>query len=250
MTPSLRRNLVFAYGAVAYAIFVATFLYAIGFIANVGVPKSIDSGAEGPLGEALLVNAALLGVFALQHTGMARAGFKRWWTRLVPQPIERSTYVLLTCAAFALLFWQWRPLPGVVWNVESPRGAALLHGLHVAGWAIMFTATLMINHFELFGLRQVWLHLRSRPHADLGFRTVGFYKLVRHPIQLGFLIAFWATPHMTFGRLLFAAGCTAYILVALRFFEEPDLVRAFGQQYRRYREQVPMFVPVRRSRDG
>lgn len=234
------------YGVLGYTLFLATFGYAVGFVGDLVVPKSIDSGPTGPLGEALAVNAALLGLFALQHSGMARRAFKSRILRLVPHAMERPTYVLATNAALGLLFWQWRPLPEPIWTVAAPAARTALHALYASGWAVVVLSTLMIGHFDLFGLRQPWLYFRNRPTADLGFRTPGFYRYVRHPIQLGFLMAFWAAPDMTAGRLLFALGTTAYILVALRL-EERDLLGQFGALYARYRERVRMFLPIRRS---
>ena len=237
------RALVLGYGTLCYVIFFATFLYAFAFVGNLAVPKTIDAGTQGGTAAALIVNLLLLSVFALQHTVMARQGFKNWWTRIVPEPIERSTYVLLSSLALILLFWLWRPMTAVLWSVEHSVGHAVLQGTFYAGWLIVLLSTFMISHFDLFGLRQVWLHWQDKSYGDLQFRTTGFYKLVRHPLQLGFVIGFWATPHMTVGHLLFAGVTTAYIIVALKFFEEPDLVRMFGDRYLKYRAQVPMLIP-------
>ena len=237
------RALVLGYGTLCYAIFFATLLYSFAFVGDWAVPKTIDAGTQGGNSAALIVNLLLLSVFALQHTVMARQGFKNWWTKIVPQPIERSTYVLLSSLALMLLFWLWRPMTAVVWSVEHPVGHAVLQGTFYAGWLIVLLSTFMISHFDLFGLRQVWLHWRDKSYTDLQFRTTGFYKLVRHPIQLGFVIGFWATPHMTVGHMLFAGVTTAYIIVALKFFEERDLVRTFGDRYLNYRAQVPMLIP-------
>jgi len=238
----LGRIAAFVYGVLSYAVFFATFLYAIGFVGNVGVPKSLDSGASGPLSTALLVNVALLGVFALQHSVMARPAFKRAWTRIVPEPVERSTYVLASSVALIVLFWLWQPMGGVVWNVASLAGRVLLHAVCAAGWLTILVSTFLINHFDLFGLRQVWLHLRGRPYTQLVFRTPGPYRLVRHPLYVGWLLAFWATPTMTVAHLVFALLSTGYILAAIRL-EEADLIRAHGESYRRYRDSVGMLVP-------
>jgi len=238
----MRRIGVFVYGVVSYACFFATFLYAIGFVGGFGVPRSLDSAATGPLGVALLVDVALLAVFALQHSVMARPAFKRWWTRWVPEPAERSTYVLASSLALLLLFWLWRPIGGVVWQVEQPLGHAVLLGLFAFGWLTVLVTTFLINHFDLFGLRQVWLHLRGEPYRPLGFVTPGPYRYVRHPLYVGWLFAFWATPTMTAAHLLFAVMTTAYILIAIRF-EERDLDAAHGEKYAAYRRSVPMLVP-------
>lgn len=234
------------YGALCYGIFLVAFLYAIGFVGNLVVPKTIDSGSERPLPEALLVNVLLLGAFAVQHSVMARPGFKRLWTKIVPRPVERSTYVLLASLALLLLFWQWRPLRTPVWTVENPIGQILMQALFFLGWLIVFLGTFMINHFDLFGLRQVFLNWRNREYTELGFRIPGFYKFVRHPIMLGFLIAFWATPVMTAGHLLFAVATTGYILIALQL-EERDLVHHFGKQYQEYRQKTSMLLPRTRK---
>jgi len=232
------------YGLLVYLFFLATFVYAIGFVGNLPLlPKTIDSGSAAPLAETLAVNLALLGLFAVQHSVMARRGFKRWWTKVVPEPMERSTYVLAATAALALLLWQWRPLAEpVIWSVDDPAGRLVLHAVFWLGWGVLLISTFLINHFELFGLRQVWAHLRGQALPAPQFRTPLFYRHVRHPIYLGFVLAFWATPHMTAGHLLFAAACTGYILIGI-WFEERDLVALYGQRYRVYREQVGMLLP-------
>lgn len=236
------RVLALAYGGAAYVVFLGTFLYAIGFVSGHVVPKTIDSGAVLPFGEALLIDMVLLSIFALQHSVMARKPFKRWWTRVVPPAVERSTYVLLASLVLILVFWQWRPLPAVIWHVTEPALSFGLMGLASAGWLLVLLSTFLINHFELFGLHQVVLNLLKRPAAEPKFRTPFLYKVVRHPLYLGFIIAFWATPLMTAGHLLFAGVTTSYILIAIAL-EERDLIDVFGDEYRRYRERVAMLVP-------
>jgi protein-S-isoprenylcysteine O-methyltransferase Ste14 len=238
----MHRIGVFVYGVFSYACFLATFLYAVGFIGGFGVPHSIDSATDRPLDVAVVVDLLLLTVFALQHSVMARPAFKRWWTRVVPEPAERSTYVLASSLALLLLFWQWRPIGGLVWRVEQPAGHVALYGLFAVGWLTVLVATFLINHFDLFGLRQVWLYLRGEPYQPLGFVTPGLYRYVRHPLYVGWLLVFWATPTMTAAHLLFAITTTAYILVAIQL-EERDLCATHGARYAEYRRNVPMLVP-------
>jgi protein-S-isoprenylcysteine O-methyltransferase Ste14 len=236
------RILAFAYGAFAYVVFLGTILYAIGFVTGIGVPKTIDTAWFGPAAEAVAVNLLLLALFAVQHSVMARQTFKRWWTRMVPPAIERSTYVLLASLILIVLFWQWRGMPAVIWRVEAPWAALALQALSLGGWAVVFLSTFLINHFELFGLHQVALNLAGRSAPAPRFRTPFLYKAVRHPLYLGFILAFWSAPTMTAGRLLFAAATTAYILVGIAL-EERDLIETFGDEYRRYRQRVAMLVP-------
>jgi len=243
----MKRLAFFLYGVAAYAAFVGTVLYAIGFVAGVLVPRSVDSGGPvTPVTTALLVNLGLLALFAVQHSGMARKGFKDVWTRVVPRPIERSTYVLLSSASLALLFLLWHPIPRVVWSVGSPAGRVALASLAGLGWLLALFSTFLINHFELFGLRQVYLAARRKELPPGRFRTPWFYRWVRHPLYLGFIIAFWATPTMTVGHLVFALGMLGYILGAIQL-EERDLVREFGARYLAYREQVRGLVPIPRQ---
>ena len=231
---------------IAYFVFFVTFLYAIGFVAGMVVPKTIDSGAVGPAMESAIVNLVLMSLFAVQHSVMARRQFKEWWTQYVPKSVERSTYVLFSSLALGLLLWQWRPIPTVVWQIDDPQIAMAVTGISLLGFLIVLTSTFLINHFELFGLHQVANNLTGRSMPAPRFRTPLYYKFVRHPLYLGFIIAFWATPTMTIGHLLFAAVTTAYIMVGI-LLEERDLVDLFGDDYRRYRERVSMLVPWRKS---
>jgi methanethiol S-methyltransferase len=245
----LKRIVFFAYGTSSYVVFLGTFLYAIGFIGNFGVPTTLDGPASGSLGLSLAIDAGLLTLFAVQHSVMARKWFKEWWTRIVPKPLERSTYVLFSSVALILLFLLWRPLGGVVWSVEDPTGRLVLRGLFAFGWALILYSTFLINHFDLFGMRQVWRYLLGKPEEGLRFTTPGPYRLVRHPLYVGWLFAFWMTPMMTFAHLLFSVATTAYILLAIQF-EERDLVREFGDTYEEYRRSVPMLIPSLRKRSS
>jgi methanethiol S-methyltransferase len=236
------RFIAFLYGLISYVVFFVTFLYAIGFVSGLLVPKTIDSGTLAPTSEALAVNIVLMSLFAIQHSVMARRQFKEWWTQYVPKSVERSTYVLFASLVLVLLFWQWRPMPNVVWHIENPLVATAITSLSFLGWLIVLTSTFLINHFELFGLHQVANNLASRTMPVPRFRTPLYYKFVRHPIYLGFIIAFWAAATMSVGHLLFAAVTTAYIFVGI-FLEEHDLVDLFGDDYRRYKDRVSMVLP-------
>lgn len=240
----MSKALAFLYGFLAYVMFLGAILYAIGFVENLPVlPKTIDSGAPGPVGSSIVTNLILLGIFAIQHSVMARKGFKAWWTRFVPPAIERSTYVLFANLALILLLWQWQPITAPVWTVENPLLAYALIGVSLLGWATVFLSTFLINHFDLFGLQQVWHNLREMRIEDPQFRTPLLYKFVRHPLYLGFIIAFWSAPVMTLGHVLFAATTTAYIFIGL-LLEERDMVASFGQTYRNYQARVSMILPL------
>jgi methanethiol S-methyltransferase len=242
VTSFATRLLALGYGGLAYLIFVGTFLYAVGFVAQTVVPKTIDSGPASPWPEALLINLGLMSIFAVQHSGMARQGFKKLFVRVASPAIERSSYVLLASLTLILLFWQWQPMPAVVWNIENPVLAGVVMACGFLGWVIVLYSTFLISHFELFGLTQVVAHFAGRMAEPVKFKTPGLYRLIRHPIYLGFIIAFWSAPTMTLGHLLFAAVTTAYIFVGITL-EERDLVSLFGNQYRRYRERVAMLLP-------
>ena len=242
----MKRWLIFFYGVACYAIAFVTLLYAIGFVGNLWVPKSIDSAPRLPLGLALLIDGVLLGLFAIQHSVMARPGFKRWWTRIVPQEAERSTYILFASIALVIMFVYWEPLGGSVWDVQSPLAQKLLYGGFGFGWFLVFLSTFLINHFDLFGLRQIWLQLLGKPYRPLPFKTPMLYRIVRHPLYVGLLLAFWSTPIMTLTHLVFAIATTAYILIAIQL-EERDLL-AEHPEYARYRKRVPMLVPFLKRR--
>jgi protein-S-isoprenylcysteine O-methyltransferase Ste14 len=245
-TNRMLRFTAFLFGAVAYLTFLFTILYAIGFVSGLVVPKTIDTGVKSSNFVSLAVNLALMSLFAVQHSVMARKGFKQWWTQFIPKPVERSTYVLFASLTLLLLFWQWRPMPAIVWHIEEPEMAATIAVLSFGGWVLVFTSTFLINHFELFGLHQVANNLAGRQMPTPIFRTPFLYNFVRHPIYLGFIIAFWAAPVMTVGHLLFAAVTTAYIFVGI-LLEERDLIDMFGDEYRRYKQRVSMLLPWRKA---
>lgn len=244
----MRRSMALLYGTLSYAFFFVTFLYAIGFVSGVAVPKTIDDGIDGPAGTAMVIDLALLSLFAFQHSLMARRQFKDWWVQFVPRELERSTFVLFSTLALALLIWQWRPIPTTVWGVDNPILSATLVAVSFGGWLLVLGSTFLINHFELFGLQQVFQNFRDKPMPQSTFRTPVLYRVVRHPLYLGFIIAFWSAPVMSAGHLLFAAVTTAYILVGIKL-EERDLVELFGAEYRRYAAQVPMLIPGLRAKD-
>ena len=238
----MTRLFIVGYGAVCYLVFLAVFAYSIGFVGDFVVPRTVDHGVGASMAEALIVNVVLLGLFAVQHSVMARPAFKRWWTRFVPTSVERSTYVLIASLVLALLFWQWRTMPATIWDLTWQPGRVALWVIFAAGWATVLLSTFLISHVDLFGLRQVYLAWRGAPYTNLRFRTSMLYRAVRHPLMLGFIIAFWAAPTMTAGHLLFAVATTGYILIAIRL-EERDLTAELGEQYRDYRSRVTMLVP-------
>jgi protein-S-isoprenylcysteine O-methyltransferase Ste14 len=239
----MKRIAFFIYGTLCYLSFLGIFLYAVGFLGNFGVSNTIDGQPQVSIWQALTINVFLLSLFAIQHSVMARQGFKRWWTRYIPKPIERSTYVLCTNLALGLLFYAWQPMGGEIWQIQHPLGQAILYGIFALGWGLVLLATVMINHFDLFGMRQVWLYLRNRPYTPLPFTTPTLYRHVRHPLYVGWLLVFWATPTMTSAHLVFAATTTIYILMAIQW-EEKDLVAIHGQVYEDYRQRVPMLIPA------
>lgn len=242
------RVIFFLYGVLCYLVFFVTFLYAIGFVGNYWVPKSMDSGAQVPLAEALLINTLLLSVFAVQHSVMARAGFKSWWSKIIPKALERNTYVLFSSLALLLIFWQWRPMGDVVWDLSGTLAGNILIAISLAGWLFVLISTFLLDHFELLGLKQAYSNLTGNDIEHSHFKTPGFYKFVRHPIYLGFTIAFWATPIMTTAHLLFAVGTLGYTIVGI-ILEERDLIGSFGDEYKRYQAKVSMLFPLPSKRD-
>ena len=239
----MNRIVAFSYGTLCYLLFLATFLYAVAFLGNIGLARTIDGEATAPFWLALLINTLFLGLFAAQHSVMARPAFKQWWTRLVPKPVERSTYVLFSSLALLLLFHTWQPMGGTLWDLRDPIIRGTIYSLFAGGWLLILVATFLINHFDLFGMRQVWLYLKGLPYTQLEFKTPGLYRYVRHPLYVGWLSVFWATPTMTVAHLVFAIATTAYILMAIQF-EERDLVDAHGPAYAQYRKEVPMLIPA------
>lgn len=239
----MKKSIAVIYGVVAYILFLVAFLYAVGFVGNFIVPKSIDSEAETTFMQAFVVNTLLLGIFAILHSVMARPAFKKWWTRIIYPAIERSTYVLISSLALLLIYWQWQPITSVVWKTDNKTAAMLLTGVYFLGWLIAFLSTFMINHFELFGLKQIFENLRNKQSPSLTFRTNLLYRIVRHPIMLGYIIAFWATPLMTMGHLIFSITTTLYIFIAVKFYEEKDLRKSLGNEYEDYQKKVPMIFP-------
>jgi protein-S-isoprenylcysteine O-methyltransferase Ste14 len=238
----MKRITFFIYGTLCYLFFLGIFLYAVGFLGNFGVPNTIDGQPQVSVWQALAINLLLLSLFALQHSVMARQSFKRWWTQYIPKPMERSTYVLCTNIALALLFYAWQPMGGAIWHVQEPIGQVILYGVFALGWGLVLMATLLINHFDLFGMRQVWLYLRKQEYTPLLFKTPALYQQVRHPLYVGWLLAFWATPTMTVAHLVFAVATTIYILMAIQW-EEKDLVAFHGEAYKDYQQRVPILIP-------
>lgn len=243
------RFLFFVYGIACYLIFFGTFLYAIGFVGNFVVPKSMDTGIVEPLGRALLINVLLLSVFAVQHSVMARKNFKQWWSKIIPPALERNTYVLLSSLALLLIFWQWRPMGGVIWDVSNTSLGSVLIGISLVGWLFVLISTFLLDHFELLGLKQAFSNLTGKKFQNSQFKTPGFYKFIRHPIYFGFTVAFWSTPVMTTAHLLFAIGTLGYTLVGI-FLEEKDLVTVFGEEYKNYKSRVSMLIPMPPNKDG
>ena len=243
----MKRTFFLLYGVISYLAFLGTILYAIGFVGNHVVPKTIDGELRVSLASAIFTNASLLLLFAMQHSIMARPAFKRWWTRVIPAELERSSFVLLSSICLVLMMWQWQPIGGIVWTVKNEMAVTFLSIGYLTGWAIVFVSTFLINHFDLFGLRQVWLYFTGKHYEELPFRLPGLYRLVRHPLYFGFLIAFWSTPVMTVAHLLFAILTTGYILTAIRF-EERDLIVHFGEKYRDYKTWAPMLIPFTKRR--
>ena len=243
----MSRILAFIYGLICYLVSFITLAYSVGFIGNLIVPKTLDSSSDGTLINGILIDVSLIALFGIQHSLMARKSFKKWWTKIIPNPIERSTYILMASLTLLLLFWQWHSLGGVIWNIQSPIASNIIYGIFALGWLIVLISTFMINHFDLFGLRQVYLYLRGQEYEYLGFRTPGFYKYVRHPIMLGFFIVFWATPTMTFSHFIFALGTTIYMLVGIKL-EEVDMISIYGDLYQEYRQQVSMLIPLPKTK--
>ena len=244
----MKKSAIFIYGILAYCIFLIAFLYAIGFLGNIIVPKSIDSGTETTLFSSIIINVILLSVFALQHSIMARPAFKKWFTTIISPAMERSTYILLSSLSLLLIYWQWQPITTIVWEVENETVIIVLKGIFFLGWLIVLLSTFMINHFELFGLAQIFDNLKNRQTPNPKFQTNYLYKIVRHPIMLGFIIAFWATPHMTIGHLLFTLVTTIYILIAVKYLEEKDLRKFIGKKYETYQKEVPMVIPFTKNK--
>lgn len=244
----MKKSIIFIYGIIAYLVFLIAFLYAIGFVGNIFVSKSIDSGAQTTLFSSLLINVILLSVFALQHSIMARPVFKKWFTTIISPAMERSTYILLSSLALLLIYWQWQPINAIVWKTENEIVSNVIIGIFYLGWFVVLLSTFMINHFELFGLAQIFDNLKNKQTANPKFQTNYLYKIVRHPIMLGFVIAFWATPVMTVGHLLFAIVTTLYILIAVKYLEEKDLRKFIGEKYETYQKEVPMIIPFTKNK--